>query len=273
MEPRLQRRVQRYGWDKAAHVYESAWQRQLAQAQERLLALAAAQPGERVLDVACGTGLLTLPLARRVGTPGFVLGTDLSEKMVETTRRQAMAAGFTHVRAEHMGAEALGVEDGTFDLAVCSLGLMYVPDPRVALREMWRALRPDGRVAVLVWGRRAHCGWAELFPIVDARVKSEVCPLFFQLGGDGVMECELAAADFGRIHVERLAYALTFTDDEDVLTAVFEGGPVALAYSRFDPSTRGSAHTDFLASVAGYRTDGGYEIPAEFILATGVRTS
>src|SRR5678815_849926 len=110
-----------------------------------------------------------------------------------------------------MGAEALGVEDGTFDLAVCSLGLMYVPDSRAALREMWRALRPDGRVAVLVWGRRAHCGWAELFPIVDARVKSEGCPLFFQRGGDGVMECELAAADFGRIHVERLAYALTFT--------------------------------------------------------------
>lgn len=273
MEPRLQRRVQRYGWDKAAYVYESAWQRQLAQAQERLLALAAAQPGERVLDVACGTGLLTLPLARSVGASGFVLGTDLSEEMVATTQRRAAAAGITQLRAEHMGAEALGVEDGTFDLAVCSLGLMYVPEPGLALREMWRALRPDGRAAVLVWGRRARCGWSEIFPIVDARVKSDVCPLFFQLGGDGTLERELAGAGFGRVHAERLAYVLTFTGDEDVLTAVFEGGPVALAYSRFDPPTRRSAHADFLASVAGYRTDNGYEIPAEFTLATGVRTS
>ena len=61
MEARFQRRVQRYGWDKAADCYEQAWQAQLAEAQERLMDLAAAQPGERVLDIACGTGLVTFP--------------------------------------------------------------------------------------------------------------------------------------------------------------------------------------------------------------------
>jgi ubiquinone/menaquinone biosynthesis C-methylase UbiE len=272
MEARLQRRVQRYGWDKAARTYGSAWQRQLAPAQERLLTLAAARQGERVLDVACGTGLVTLPLAEQVGATGSVLATDLSEKMVEATRHLATAAGLAHVRAEHMEAEALAVDDGAFDLAVCSLGLMYVPDPSVALREMWRAVRAGGRVAVLVWGRRARCGWADIFPIVDARVKSEVCPLFFQMGGEGVLERELAGAGFTALHVERLVGHLTFPGDDEVCAAMFEGGPVALAYARFDAATREAAQAEFLASIAAYRKGRGYEIPAEFVLATGSRS-
>jgi ubiquinone/menaquinone biosynthesis C-methylase UbiE len=273
MDPRLQRRVQRYGWDKAADIYGSAWERQLAPAQARLLALAAARPGERVLDVACGTGLVTLPLARDVGAAGSVFGTDLSEKMVEATRRRAAAAGLAHVHAEPMGAEALTLPDGAFDLAVCSLGLMYVPDPALALREIRRVLRPGGRVAVLVWGRRARCGWAEIFPIVDARVKSEVCPLFFALGGEGVLERELLGAGFTAPHVERLACTLRFASTADVCAAVFEGGPVALAYSRFDAPTRGAAQAEFLSSIAAHRDGSGYEIPAEFVLATAVRAA
>jgi SAM-dependent methyltransferase len=265
--------VQRYGWDKAADTYGSAWQRQLAAAQQRLLMLAAARPGERVLDVACGTGLVTLPLAGQVGAAGSVLGTDLSERMVKATRRRAMAAGLTHVHAEHMGAEALTLQDGAFDLAVCSLGLMYVPDPALALREIRRVLRPGGRVAVLVWGRRAHCGWAEIFPIVDARVKSEVCPLFFALGGEGVLEHELAGAEFDGVHVERLACTLSFPSEEDVCAAVFEGGPVALAYARFDAPTRRATQAEFLASVEAYRSGSRYDIPGEFVLATAVRVS
>jgi ubiquinone/menaquinone biosynthesis C-methylase UbiE len=273
MEPRLQRRVQRYGWDKAAPVYASAWQQQLAPAQARLLAVAAARPGERVLDVACGTGLVTLPLGTQVGAAGRVVATDLSERMVEATRRNAAAAGLAHVRAEHMGAEALTLEDSAFDLAVCSLGLMYVPEPGVALREIRRTLRAGGRVAVLVWGRRPLCGWAEIFPIVDARVRSEVCPLFFRLGADGMLERELRDAGFEELHLERLAYRLRFAGDDEICEAVFAGGPVALAYARFDAPTRRAVHAEFLASVAAHRDGSGYSIPAEFVLATGVRSS
>ena len=222
--------------------------------------------------MACGTGMVTLPLAKQVGATGTVLGTDLSEKMVAETRRNAAAAGLAHVRAEPMGAEALALEDCAFDLAVCSLGLMYVPDPGLALREIRRVLKPGGRVAVLVWGRRAHCGWAEIFPIVDARVKSEVCPLFFRLGAEGMLDRDLTDAGFSELHVERLAYNLSFGSDDDVCEAVFEGGPVALAYGRFDPPTRRAAQEEFLSSIAAFRNASGYAIPAEYVLATGMRT-
>ena len=78
-----------------------------------------------------------------------------------------------------MDAEALELADAGFDVVLCALGLMYVPDPARALREMRRVLRPGGRVVLAVWGERARCGWSPVFPIVDAEVASEVCPLFF----------------------------------------------------------------------------------------------
>jgi ubiquinone/menaquinone biosynthesis C-methylase UbiE len=75
--PKLQRRIQRYGWDRAAAWYEQSWGRQLAPAQTALLALAALRAGERVVDVASGTGLITFAAADVVGSSGTVLGVDL----------------------------------------------------------------------------------------------------------------------------------------------------------------------------------------------------
>ncbi len=271
MEARLQRRVQRYGWDKAAGFYEQYWHRQLAPAQERLLELTSPGAGEHVLDVACGTGLVTFPVAALVGARGSVVGTDLSGEMVAACRRAAPPRGCGNVTFERMGAEEQQLESGTFDLGLCSLGLMYVPEPLQALREIHRVLKPGGRIAVLVWGRRGSCGWAEIFPIVDARVKSEVCPLFFQLGGEGVLEQALTAAGFSDIRCERLSSTLAFANGEEACQAAFAGGPVALAYKRFDESTREEVHTEYLASIAAYRRGGAYEIPGEFVIATAIK--
>ena len=75
MDARLQRRIQRYGWDKAASVYEAGWRDSLALVQSRLIEVAAAQPGEAVLDIACGAGLVTFPLAQAVTASGRVVAT------------------------------------------------------------------------------------------------------------------------------------------------------------------------------------------------------
>src|ERR1700754_2022640 len=81
-----------------------------------------------------------------------------------------------------MDTQKLLLPAASFDAVLCSLGLMYVPDPAVAVSEMLRVLRPGGRLALAVWGERSQCGWAPLFEIVEAEVSSEVCPLFFRLG-------------------------------------------------------------------------------------------
>ncbi len=272
MDPRLQRRVQRYGWDKAAVYYEGYWAEQLEPAQTRTLELAELRPGERVLDVACGTGLVTLPAATAVGPEGEVVGTDISQEMVNLVREEAAKLGIGHAAFERMDAEELRFPDGSFDAALCALGLMYVPDPPQAMKEIHRVLRPGGRAVVAVWGARDQCGWADIFPIVDARVQSEVCPLFFQLGTQDALQYTLEASSFAEILTERLSTILRYDAPDDACGAAFAGGPVALAYSRFDDQTREEAHAEYLASIEPYRKGSGYEIPGEFVIARGVKS-
>jgi ubiquinone/menaquinone biosynthesis C-methylase UbiE len=269
MDARLQRRVQRYGWDKASGEYERYWRRQLEPAQVQLLALAALRPGERVLDIACGTGLVTWPAAHAVGPSGSVIGTDLSQDMVTRASEQARALGVTNATFERMDAEDLQCEPHSFDAVLCGLGLMYVPDSQKALTEMHRMLRPGGRVVVAVWGARSRCGWAEIFPIVDRRVASEVCPMFFQLGTGDMLQQTMQAAGFTGMRVERISTTIEYASDDEALGAAFAGGPVALAYSRFDEATRDGAHREYLDSLAPYRRDDGYAVPGEFVFARG----
>jgi ubiquinone/menaquinone biosynthesis C-methylase UbiE len=270
MEARLQRRVQRYGWDKAATHYERFWREQLAPAQEKLIELAAPQVGQRILDVACGTGLVTIPLARSVGPSGAVVATDLADAMVAAVAAEAARLGLHQITARRMDAEALDFPDQSFDAAVCALGLMYVPDAAQALREMARVVRPGGRVVAAVWGRRDRCGWAEIFPIVDRRVASEVCPMFFQLGTGETLGVTMRRAGLADVDVVRLASVLRYASAEEAVGAAFAGGPVALAYSRFDEGMRNDAHEEYLQSIEPWRTGDGYEVPGEFVVASGV---
>src|SRR5919108_3271048 len=107
MDARLQRRVQRYGWDAAADKYELGWAARLRPAQDRLMELSGLCPGMKVLDVACGTGLVTRRIASVVGPQGAVTATDISEAMVAETARNAAAAGLSNVATARMEAEAL----------------------------------------------------------------------------------------------------------------------------------------------------------------------
>jgi ubiquinone/menaquinone biosynthesis C-methylase UbiE len=271
MDPRLQRRIQRYGWDKATEHYERFWARQLQPAQALLLEMADLEPGERVIDVACGTGLVTFPAAETVAPNGTVLGTDISREMVSRAAVEASKRGFDNVTFERMDAETLSVDGRTFDAALCALGLMYVPDPVRALREKLRLLEPGGRAVASVWGARRNCGWAEIFPIVDGRVKTEVCPLFFQLGTADALRIAFEQAGFARVHEERIDTRLDYDSPEDACGAAFAGGPVALAYSRFDERTRDEAHAEYLSSIEPHRSGNRYSIPGEFVVVRGLK--
>lgn len=269
MDSRLQRRVQRYGWDKASGEYEKYWREQLAPAQRALMTLAALTPGLRVLDVACGTGLVTFPAAEAVGPTGRVVGTDLSQEMVNLSTDDAGRRGAANASFERMDAEALQFESGSFDVALCALGLMYVPDPLKALSELHRVLAPGGHAVAAVWGARARCGWAEIFPIVDRRVASEVCPMFFQLGTGDLLQRQMQAAGFAGVHVERIATTLDYADADAAVGAAFAGGPVALAYSRFDEQVLNEVHAEYLASIESFKRGEGYAVPGEFVVARG----
>ena len=124
-----------------------------------------------------------------------------------------------------------------------------------------------------VWGERARCGWAPLFGIVDAEVRSEVCPMFFGLGqGDALSRlCRsvglIVCAD------QRLNGTLDYANSHQACEAAFAGGPVALAWQRFDEPTRERARARYLDAIAIWEQDGGYRVPAEFVVVSAVAPS
>ena len=273
MDARAQRRIQRYGWDLAADAYEPLWQAQLARVQAELLALAAPAPGEHVLDLACGTGLVSFESARAVGANGRVLGIDLSGQMVDSAQKRALERGFSNVSFARMDAEALVLPDDSFDVALCALGLMYLPNPEQALREARRVLRPGGRMVIAVWGERSRCGWSALFPIVDAEVSSDVCPLFFGLGQSGALANLCVQERFEVIEQRRIATTLIYVNGDEACNAAFVGGPVALAWSRFSENTRENVRARYLDAIAPWRHGEGYRIPGEFVVVSAVMLS
>ena len=131
----------------AAEVYEEFFVPALFTEWPPLLAEAAnIRPSHRVLDVACGTGVVTRAVAELLDEEGTVVGVDINDGMLDVARRRS-----PHIEWHSGPAEALPFEDESFDAVVCQFGLMFFEDPAAALREMVRVVRPGGRVAVAVW--------------------------------------------------------------------------------------------------------------------------
>jgi ubiquinone/menaquinone biosynthesis C-methylase UbiE len=111
--------------------------------------------GEHVLDLACGTGVVARVAAKRVGPKGHVIGIDLNPAMLAVARTVSLAGG---AQVEWLERSALHLElpDSSFDAVLCQQGLQFFPDKPLAMREMRRVLRPDGRLAISVWNSIGH---------------------------------------------------------------------------------------------------------------------
>ncbi|WP_343039176.1 class I SAM-dependent methyltransferase [Propylenella binzhouense] len=153
-------------WDATAADYEALAEPFTRQYAEKALELAGGvRPGERVLDVAAGTGALTLAAAR---AGARVLATDFSPGMVARLRQRLESEGMDRAGCEArvMDGQALELPDGGFDAAFSVFGVMLFPDHRKGLAELARVLRPGGRAAVAVWTRKEGAGPALV--LVDA---------------------------------------------------------------------------------------------------------
>jgi len=144
---------------KTAHAYNSAadlfdhpantfWSRFGNNTIERL----GLRKGDKVLDVCSGTGASALPAARMVGSDGRVVAVDLAEKLLARAAEKAQADGLENLEFRVDDMLALGYPDGYFDAVVCVFGIFFVPDMVAAVRELWRQVRPGGRLAITTWG-------------------------------------------------------------------------------------------------------------------------
>jgi ubiquinone/menaquinone biosynthesis C-methylase UbiE len=132
-------------FDDPANAY---WERYGRRTVERLnLAL-----GSHVLDVACGTGASALPAAEIVGAQGRVIGVDFSENLLALARHKAQRRGLDNIELQFGDMTQLGFADETFDAVVCVFGIFFVPDMEALVAELWRTVKPGGKLAVTTWG-------------------------------------------------------------------------------------------------------------------------
>lgn len=135
---------------------------QLAPAADWMLDAVDLRDGERVLELAGGTGTLSLAAARAVGPEGHVIYSDFADAMVATARSRLAAEGAGEVECRVMDAEAIDLAEGAVDAVLCRMGYMLMADPALALRESARVLAPGGRLALAVWSDAGSNPWSAL---------------------------------------------------------------------------------------------------------------
>ena len=142
-------------WNNAAPGWKQMWtilERAAQHVSNRLVELAQLKAGDRVLDIASGSGEPAVTAARKVGPDGLVVATDQSPAMLELARERAAALGLNNIKFVVTGAEELAVEERDFDAALSRWGLMFVGDLDAAARRIAQLIRPGGRLATAVWG-------------------------------------------------------------------------------------------------------------------------
>jgi ubiquinone/menaquinone biosynthesis C-methylase UbiE len=130
------------------HPVSSFWHRFGRRTVDRL----GLRAGETVLDVCCGSGGSALPAAEAVGPNGKVVAIDLAERLVALGAAKAHERGLDNLEFRTGDMLALDHPDGAFDVVICVFGIFFVPDMAAAARELWRMVRPGGRIAITTWG-------------------------------------------------------------------------------------------------------------------------
>lgn len=162
--------VQRfYGREARLHLYDRlTWVTFLGQGdklRQKMVSNLGLRPGERVLDIGCGTGLNLPHLKAAVGPEGEIDGIDLTPEMLSLAKRRAKNSNWNNVNLGQGDATKLPFTDGVFDGVCSTLALSVVPDWKLALREAWRVLKPGGSFAVLD-ASSLEGKWKKLAPII-----------------------------------------------------------------------------------------------------------
>lgn len=240
-----------------------------------LLSKAVLREGERALDVACGTGVVARLAAAQVGNSGAVVGLDLNAAMLARARAASPPEGCA-VLWQEGDAAALPFDAATFDAVLCQAGLQYFPDRQQAAREMFRVLKPGGRLVVLVWRALAH---SPGFAAVEAALERHVGPTAAQVMrapfvfGDATDELRglLLQAGFHTVRVSADVRMVRFASPAALVRHQVAGSPLALHLADVADSVLDALVREVTAAMQPYVNDEGLAFPVEGHIAIAHR--
>ena len=238
---------------------------------QALVQLAAPEEGERVLDVACGTGAVARYTAPLVGPTGGVVGLDLNAEMLALARTMPQHAGVT-IAWQEGNATALPFPDASFDLVCCQQGLQYVPDRPAALQEMCRVLVPRGRLALGVWRGLAHQPfYAALTEALERYVGPEAATSLraaFRLANADELRALVVAAGFHAIRLRIRSRLTRYPSLAEFTLGYLAGTPMAGAVATLDETPRTALVEHVCTALRAYVDDEGMAVPWEAHLVT-----
>jgi ubiquinone/menaquinone biosynthesis C-methylase UbiE len=222
---------QRQGWDSVADAWQKWWKitdSAVEKVSMRLIELAEIKRGSTVLDIATGIGEPAITAANQVGNSGHVLATDISSQMLSIANQRAISLGLGQVIGFKEGdAETIDLSASTFDAALCRFGLMFLPDLRTGLSNIYRSLVDGGRLAAAVWASPDKVPFIALaLNTVMKETKSLPPPLGtpgpFSLSDENMLTNSLIKSGFKDVTIERMNVSFDFDSAEDYTSYVYE---------------------------------------------------
>jgi ubiquinone/menaquinone biosynthesis C-methylase UbiE len=231
-----------------------------------LVELTHPRPGERVIDIACGTGIVARIAAVRVGLGGVVAGVDLNPGMLNVARSLKTAGeAAAHIEWREASADKLPFPESSFDVAYCQLGLQFFADRPAALREMHRVLVSEGRLALMVWrGIGESPGFEALAEILEQNIGPAAAMIMrapFGLSDASELSQLVEDTGFREVKVYQRVGTIQFPSIERFVSSYVAGSPLAGHVSQANDAAREKLRADATQALGKYINNHGLSFP------------